>query len=236
MPESSPSQNSYTLPSFGLLILILLPSLGVFFAMAFEETRGTPSGQALYFAAKLLFYGIPVLYFFKTKRSKKFIWPVTKTHVISGITWGLDFALAMFLAILVCFYLGFDFQSLKVAAHENGLNHFWKYLFLALYLSFFNSFMEEFVWRDFIYRQFRSRFSKWVAIFTTGLAFTLHHFLALQLQFSTGFALIASCGVFAASCLWSILYLRHQNLWPAYISHIFADLVIFGFGAWLIFS
>jgi membrane protease YdiL (CAAX protease family) len=70
----------------------------------------------------------------------------------------------------------------------------------------------------------------------TALLFTLHHIIALAAYFDWRITLIGSAGVFTGSVIWSILYLRYRSLWPAYISHIGADVAVFLIGAWLIFG
>ena len=49
---------------------------------------------------------------------------------------------------------------------------------------------------------------------------------------STGFTL----GVFLGGCAWSWLYLRYRSIWPGYISHIIADIAVFGVGWMILFK
>ncbi len=46
---------------------------------------------------------------------------------------------------------------------------------------------------------------------------------------------LASLGIGIGGVTWSWLYLTYRNIWAAYVSHIFADVVIFGIGYVLIF-
>ncbi len=42
--------------------------------------------------------------------------------------------------------------------------------------------------------------------------------------------------VFIGGATWSWIYLRWRNIYAAYVSHVFADLAVFGVGWWLVFG
>ncbi|MHC4103176.1 MAG: CPBP family glutamic-type intramembrane protease [Planctomycetota bacterium] len=41
--------------------------------------------------------------------------------------------------------------------------------------------------------------------------------------------------MFIGGTTWSWLYLRYRNIWAAYVSHVFADVIIFAIGWKLLF-
>ena len=47
--------------------------------------------------------------------------------------------------------------------------------------------------------------------------------------------MLGSLGVFLGGVIWSWIYLVYRNLWAAYVSHVAADIVIFGIGYTLLF-
>ena len=47
---------------------------------------------------------------------------------------------------------------------------------------------------------------------------------------------LASIGIFGAGVIWSGLYAKYRSVWIPYISHLWADIAVFGIGAYLIFQ
>ena len=219
-----------------LLILVPLPSIGLIFAMVWPVTRGTVFGQALYFTAKTLLLVIPMWAFWKQGRKFGSLLPLAKRAIIRGFLWGLCFAVTISIGIQAALWLGLNGDTIKNAAAANGLESLPRYIGLVLFLSFFNSLCEEFIWRDFLYRQWATMCATLPAVLLTNLSFTLHHTLALLNQTSWMPTVLGSLAVFGAGCIWSWLYLQNRSLLPGYISHILADLAIFTWGYWIIFG
>ncbi|MBR5676140.1 MAG: hypothetical protein IKX14_06860 [Neisseriaceae bacterium] len=48
--------------------------------------------------------------------------------------------------------------------------------------------------------------------------------------------MLASLGIFGAGVIWSGLYAKYRSVWIPFISHAFADIAVFGIGAYLIFQ
>jgi len=213
-----------------------MPSMGLYFAMMSPGTRGTPVGQVIYFVGKILLLAVPLIAFRLQKRNLDILWPITKRAIQRGLIWGICFAFAISIGILIALGLGLDPTSIKAAAFENGLNSWPRYLGLAIYLSFFNSLCEEFISRDFIFNQWQAFFTPITAAILANMSFTLHHTLALLNQTTLLPTILGSLAVFLAGCTWSWLYARYRSLLPAYFSHILADLAIFAWGAWIIFG
>ncbi|HHP7230798.1 MAG TPA: type II CAAX prenyl endopeptidase Rce1 family protein, partial [Xenococcaceae cyanobacterium] len=82
------------------------------------------------------------------------------------------------------------------------------------------------VWRGFVYRQCQIVKPGLLAIFTSGLFFTLHHIIALFFYLQNSLlATLSSIGVLIAGIIWSACY-QKSGFWTCYISHILADLAI----------
>lgn len=218
-----------------LLTLIPLPSLGVLAAMAFPCTRGTLPGQILYGMAKIALLAVPIFIYLKGKSPGQGLFSTETVELRKGILWGLALMVTVCTAFASASMMNLDLSLIRAAAHQNGLTSLPRFLLLALYLSFLNSLAEEFIWRYFLFTQWRHFCSKPVAIILTNLAFTLHHLLALLFQTHLWLALLGAASVFSAGCLWSWLFVRKNNLTAAYISHIAADLAIFGWAGWFIY-
>jgi len=132
-----------------------------------------------------------------------------------------------------------DPQMLEDVAEENNLTSLPVYLALVLYLTLINSLLEEYVWRWFVYRQcerLMPAFGGWLAVIASALFFTLHHVIALHVQFGWAVTLLGSAGIFVGGVTWSWLYRRYRSIWPGYVSHIFADAAVFIIGWLLLFT
>jgi len=47
---------------------------------------------------------------------------------------------------------------------------------------------------------------------------------------------LGSAAALAAGACWSWLYLRYGSIWPAWISHVIADIAVFAVGWQLLFA
>jgi membrane protease YdiL (CAAX protease family) len=116
-----------------------------------------------------------------------------------------------------------DAEQLRAKLSAAGLTTATRYIAFAVYLTFVNSLIEEYVWRWFVYRQCERLVGGASAVVLAALLFTLHHALAFYAQFGATTAIVASCAVFAAACAWSACYARFRSIWPGWISHVLVD-------------
>jgi membrane protease YdiL (CAAX protease family) len=110
-----------------------------------------------------------------------------------------------------------------------------RYLWGAVYWCTINSMLEEYVWRWFVSTRCEVLMPRRLAVMAAGLLFTLHHIIALDVYFDWRIVVLGSVGVFIGGTTWSWLYLRYRNIWAAYVSHVFADVIIFAIGWKLLF-
>ena len=70
-----------------------------------------------------------------------------------------------------------------------------------------------------------------------GCCCALHAGIALGDIFSPDWRIIGLgwVGVGIGGMTWSWIYIRYRNIWAAYVSHVFADVIIFGIGYQLLF-
>lgn len=102
--------------------------------------------------------------------------------------------------------------------------------------TFFNSLLEELIWRWFVYRKCEILVPGLQAVVLSALFFTIHHTFGLAAYFDWRVTVLGSLGVFFAAAVWSWCYLTYRSIWTGYISHIFADIAIFIIGWQLIFG
>lgn len=194
-------------------------------------------GQGIFSVMKLWLLGVPIYWSLKVDRQKLRLPKPT----LGQIGWGIAIGLLMFGAILGAYGLfgtqWIDLTEIRAKATEVGIVSPLVLLGGAVYWCLVNSFIEEAVWRSFIFRKWAVLVPASAAVWLMGLCFTLHHTVALWVYTQDVRAtVVGSFGVFSASVIWSICYRRSNSLWPGYISHILADVAIAIVGYDLLFG
>ncbi|MEM1107959.1 MAG: CPBP family intramembrane glutamic endopeptidase [Planctomycetota bacterium] len=201
--------------------------------------------------AKVLLMLAPLAWLIKVEKVKPRI-PKWKGFPFGpGMLWAHATGVLIFVIIAGAYY-GFgkawiDTGPMLEKVRQMGLDNIWLYLAGALYWCTVNSMLEEYFWRWFIFSRLRdvlptpgsSSVFAWptlVAIVACGLLFTAHHVVALKVYFDWNITLLGSLGCFIGSVTWSILYLKTKNIYTAYVSHVYPDLIIFYIGWELIFA
>ena len=216
-----------------LLLLVPVPSIGTWMGMIVAEG---PVGQAVFLASKVWILILPVAWLVLVDKGRpSFPRPVRRGMGAACLT-----GLAIFLAIGATYWLlgrhWIDAELMRERMLEVGLKTPLIYVLGALYWCTFNSLAEEYVWRWFVLTRCEAFMPRAVAVIASGLLFTLHHVIALDVYFDWRITTFGSLGVFLGGTTWSWLYLRYRNIWAAYASHVFADVVIFTIGWWIIFG
>ena len=218
-----------------LALLVPAPTIGVFAAM---WAMPGPAGQAIYGLSKAWIIALPALWLTFMERRR----PAVSRPPMGSLIVGLATGAAIGVAILTGYWLigraWIDAEAVRAVAAKNGLDVPWRYLALSIYLTLINSLVEEYVWRWFVFTKCEALLqSRWLAAIASGLLFTLHHAIALGLQFDdAALTALASLGVFVGGVTWSWLYLRYRSVWPGYASHILADVAVFLVGWSILFG
>jgi membrane protease YdiL (CAAX protease family) len=129
-----------------------------------------------------------------------------------------------------------DLGPLREAVDEMGLGTSSTYLAAAAGWTLVNSLMEEYVYRWFVLTQSERLLSPTGAILASAAVFTLHHVIAVSQYLEPILSILASAGVFFGGVIWAWLYVRYRSIWPGWISHVLADVAVFGIGWWLLFG
>ena len=216
-----------------LALLIPVPSISSWMAMVAAEG---PVGQTVFIAGKLWMLLLPVTWLMLVDRKRPSIpWPRRDGMAAACITGVLIFVtIAMGYWFFGRDWIDVAFMQEKIK--EVGLGTPLRYILGAIGWILFNSLMEEYVWRWFVVTRCETLMRRWAAVAVSGLLFTLHHVIALDVYFDWRVTVLGSVGVFIGGATWSWLYLRYRNIWAAYVSHVFADVIIFAIGWHLVFG
>jgi len=219
---------------WALLLLVPVPSVGAY--MGLIGMPDTAVGKAAFTLAKVWLIALPVLWHWRVDRLKV---SVPRPHG-RGMGMAVVTGMVIFVGIAGAYWLigrhWIDAEAMRETATRAGLGSPAAYLIGAIYWCTLNSLAEEYVWRWFVFTRFKAIVGAWPAVVLSGLAFTLHHIIALAAYFDWRVTVLASLGVFIGGATWSWLYLRYRNIYAAYVSHVFADLIIFYLGWRMIFG
>ena len=227
-PASSANRHNALL---ALLLFAPAPTVGV--AIALYGTPG-PLGSALWAFAKLWFLLGPALWFLLKERQPWSWSPLSATQRTAGIAAGFVSGVLMAASIVAGYYLfgkgQFDPAPMRELLSTAGLSSPERYLLMAAYWTFFNSLVEEYAFRWFLYRQSEQLLSPRNAVLLAAVIFMVHHSVALSAYVPWQLNALASLGVLLAGVIWSLLYARYRSIWPGYFSHILADIAVFAIG------
>ena len=221
----------------GLLLIVPVPTISVVVALFLLEGS---TGKAVALVCKLYVLLLPLVWTIKVDRHRLRLVRPPRAGMIAGVISGV----VIFAAMLGAYQLlrhGIDTAPLRAKAQATGLADLRLYLGVLVYIITVNSLLEEYVWRWFVFRQLEAALggSRWrasAAVTGSAALFTIHHVFALAAWVDWRFNALACLGVFLGAVLWSWLYLRYRSIWPAYVSHVCADLAVFAIGYQLIFG
>ena len=209
---------------FPLLIIIPIPTISILFSM--EISQGW-LGNSIFILSKIALILIPLYWFFNIEKKSFSLSPLkNKFDLVIGAFFGVCMSFAILIAWLI---LGGNINQteLKDLVEGNGLTNPKIYLSVAIYWTFLNSFLEEFIFRWFIYERFEIISGSRNAAFFSAAAFTLHHSVAMSYMFPLSLNIFASIGVFLGGLIWSFLFIRYRSIWVVYLSHIIVDIMVF---------
>jgi len=134
-----------------------------------------------------------------------------------------------------------DADAMRAQIEAGGLATPALFLLGALYWCTINSILEEYFWRWFIGERLRDvlprgTFGDLVSAVGSALLFTAHHVIALAMLVDARTTALASVGVFIGGLTWSLLYLRYRNVYAGWVSHVYADVIIFYLGYRIVFG
>ena len=226
----SPSGSRATL---ALATIVPAPTLGLVAALYLWPDSAL--GQIVYAVCKLWLITLPVAWMVLVERQRPRLPALTGKGMAAGVATGIGIFLCIIgTYLIVGHWIDADIMATQIAAI--GLDDPRVFLLGAVYWCTVNAILEEYVWRWFVFTRCEALMPRAAAVIAAGLFFTLHHVIALDFYFDWRVTLLASAGVFIGGATWSWIYLRWRNIYAAYVSHVFADLAVFGVGWYLVFG
>lgn len=176
----------------------------------------------------VLFLLVPMMYFAINKGElgevKKLFKPRLK-HV--AIALGLG-------ALVYGFILGgyfilrniMDFSGVASQLTESAGVSADNFIYISLYISFVNSFLEEFLFRGFAFFTLKRLTTRKFAYTFSAFAFALYHSGMTAGWFNIGIFLLTLAGLYAAGVIFNILNEKSGNIYTSWLVHMCANFAI----------
>jgi len=195
-----------------------------------------PIGHTLFLAGKIWLLAFPAFWYLKVEGGSPNWSPPFKGGLGVGALSGVVIAVVIILGARMAGVETMNPEPLREAVDQMGLGSPGAFIAAAAGWTLVNSLMEEYVYRWFVLRQGERLLSGPSAIVLSAAVFTAHHILAVSRYLSPVETILASAGVFVGGVVWAWLYHRYRSIWPGWISHVLADIAVFGTGWWLVFG
>lgn len=182
----------------------------------------------------LLFYGwlffIPYITYSRQINLKEtFVQSIKKEFklepILIGLISGIICIISVFYSVEFLQDRLFDIGPLSERLNQWGFSgtKVWGFIFV---LIFINPFLEEWYWREFMYKKYLSTLGITKSVLITSFFYTLYHLLILTPIFEMPYSLIATLPVFLAGLLWGYFRYTYSSIIAPVISHALADIGI----------
>lgn len=174
----------------------------------------------------VLFLILPMVYSIRDKQLNiKSLFIADKKGIFPAITLGI-----IVYAVIMGAYLllkdVFDFSSItKSLTSDIGVNKN-NFVFVALYISFVNSLLEEYFFRGFAFLTLKRISNRRFAYLFSSLYFALYHIVMMTGWFSIWVFAIVLIGLFIGGMLFNYLNEKTNTIYPSWFVHMFANFAI----------
>ena len=171
----------------------------------------------------VLFLGLPILYAcYDRSCDLKVLFRPNKSGILTALALGAG----VFCIVLGAFFLFrniFDFSALtSTLTSGTGVNKD-NFIFVAIYISFVNSLLEEFFFRGFSFLTLKNFSGKRFAYVASAAAFALYHVAMMIGWFALPVVLLALLGLFIGGILFNYMNEKYGNIYISWLIHMFAN-------------
>jgi membrane protease YdiL (CAAX protease family) len=204
------------------------------------------SAPVVYGPLKALQFALPAAWIFGVRRERRALFEATAAGATrSSLLVGAAFGATVVAAGLVIYFGWLVPQQIfatsqaaiqgKVADMQLATPA--RYIGLSIFYALCHSFLEEYYWRWFVFRECHAAMPLPPAIAVSSLGFMAHHVLVLAQFFGwhSPLTYLLSLGVAIGGLFWAWLYQRYGTLAGPWLSHLLLDAGIFAIGYHLVF-
>lgn len=183
---------------------------------------GTAIGKIFFFS------GIPIAYYrWVCPRGLKSTYDFRITLKQSNL--GIILGSSVAIIILAAYFVMGRYIDLNIIAREltetSKVNSF-NFPFVALYIIFGNSFLEEYFFRGFVFLMLYNKGYIKLAYIFSSILFAIYHVAIFKTWFNPIIIGIALIGLFAGGIIFDYIDTKTNSIINSWMVHIFADLAI----------
>ncbi len=174
----------------------------------------------------IMFLLIPVLYYIFTKDCS--ILKLIKADK-KGFRFAFILGLIIYFVILGAYFSSrniFDFSALTKSLNETTGVSKSNFLWVAIYISFINSLLEEFFFRGFAFLTFKRVTSRSFAYTFSSIVFALYHIAMMIGWFGLPVIIISLLGLFIGGLIFNKFDEKSENIYLSWLVHMFANFSI----------
>ena len=120
----------------------------------------------------------------------------------------------------------FDFSQIAGALTDNAGVTKENFLYVSLYISFANSFLEEFFFRGFVFTNLKHHSGRKLAYIFSAAAFSLYHVAMMIGWFSSALFLLVMAGLVIGGMIFNWLNEKLDTIYCSWLTHMFANFAI----------
>ncbi len=181
-------------------------------------------GYAVKSVIKLaLFLLLPIFYSLYDKNcSLKKLFIPNKSGFLLALGLGVG-VYAVIMAAFLAFRNVFDFSALTSSlTSTTGVNK-GNFIFVAVYISFVNSLLEEFFFRGFAFLTLKETAGRRVAYIVSAALFALYHIAMMIGWFGLPVVLLSLAGLFLGGVIFNYFNEKYNNIYLSWLIHMFAN-------------
>lgn len=148
-----------------------------------------------------------------------------KKHLFLGFALGLG----IFFIILLAYFILKSYIDLELISKDlmtsSGVTPV-TFPFVALYITFVNSFLEEYFFRGFIFLTLYDKGYKLISYVFSALLFAIYHVAIFKSWFNFSLTLLALLGLFLGGIVFNYINTKTKSISNSWLVHIFADISI----------
>lgn len=176
----------------------------------------------------VLFLLIPMIYFIvykgKNEYLKKLFIPKKKDFLLALLLGIGVFAIIMTAYFVLGAYI--DLSTIKDSLTSGIGVTADNFIYVAIYISFVNSLLEEFFFRGFAFLILKQEMSKKFAYIFSSAMFALYHVGMTSGWFNIFIYILAMLGLFIGGCIFDFLNEKCENIYPSWLVHMYANFAI----------
>lgn len=206
--------------------LILIATVLCCIGMALVDGVLRP-GYAIKSAIKVaLFLLIPLIV---TQFDKNIVYLQLLKAKKKGLLIAIALGIGLYALILGAYFVVkpyFDFSGIAGALTTNAGVTKENFLYVSLYISFANSFLEEFFFRGFVFTNLKNLSGRKLAYFFSATVFSLYHVTMMLGWFSPVLFLLVVIGLAAGGAIFNLLNEKLNTIYASWLTHMFANFAI----------